>query len=74
MSFRMFKKAPYTSSTKQIRYFLEGEIEYPASEPAVFLPNEVSDEIPKRHVAYHIHEKLLAEMLEAMCEKGLFDG
>ncbi|CAL2032473.1 unnamed protein product [Caenorhabditis brenneri] len=74
MSYRMFKKAPYISTTKQIRYFLEGEIEYPANEPAVFLPNEVADANIQRHVAYHIHEKLLAEMLDAICEKGLFDS
>uniref|UniRef100_A0A1I7TUY4 Transcriptional regulator n=1 Tax=Caenorhabditis tropicalis TaxID=1561998 RepID=A0A1I7TUY4_9PELO len=69
----MFKKAPYTSPSKQIRYFLEGEIEYPPSEPSVFMPNEIVDSNIERHVAYHVHEKLLAEMLEAICEKGLFD-
>lgn len=74
MSYRMFKKAPYISPSKQIRYFLEGEIELPISEPAVFLPNEVVEESIQRHVAYHIHEKLLAEMLDGICEKGFFDS
>ncbi|PIC44927.1 hypothetical protein B9Z55_005128 [Caenorhabditis nigoni] len=74
MSYRMFKKAPYMTPSKQIRYFIEGEIELPVSEPAVFIPEEVIDENIQRHVAYHIHEKLLAEMLDAICEKGLFDS
>lgn len=74
MSYRMYKKAPYVTPSKQIRYFIEGEIEFPVSEPAVFLPNEVEEESIQRHVAYHIHEKLLAEMMDAICEKGLFDS
>ncbi|UMM16863.1 hypothetical protein L5515_013695 [Caenorhabditis briggsae] len=74
MSYRMFKKAPYMTPSKQIQYFIEGEIELPVSEPAVFIPEEVIDENIQRHVAYHIHEKLLAEMLDAICEKGLFDS
>ncbi|CAI2343644.1 unnamed protein product [Caenorhabditis sp. 36 PRJEB53466] len=74
MSYRMFKKAPFILPSKQVRYFLEGEIEDPINEPAVFLPNELTDRTVVRHVAYHIHEKLLAEMLDAICEKGLFDS
>lgn len=73
MSYRMYKKAPFILPSKQIRYFVEGEIENPISEPALFLANEVTNRTSQRHVSYHIHEKLLAEMLDAICEKGLFD-
>uniref|UniRef100_A0A8R1HK93 ATP-dependent DNA helicase n=1 Tax=Caenorhabditis japonica TaxID=281687 RepID=A0A8R1HK93_CAEJA len=74
MSYRMFKKPPFMLTSKNVRYFVEGKVTEPINEPSVFWAREVEDEKVQRHVAYHIHEKLLAEMLDAICEQGLFDS
>ncbi|CAB3405107.1 unnamed protein product [Caenorhabditis bovis] len=65
-------KHPIQLASRAIRYYLDGTTTDSERFRADFRPPIVENS--KRHLIYHIHDRLLSEVAQTLCDKGYFDS